>query len=142
MKSPRIQFALILLAVLSFSACADDDGGDCPAPSNDAGVRTDASPVMPTPPTPRPTPMYTYVDVVIHNLSSRTLLGIYVSPAFSSKWGEDYLDGTVSPGAKFTLTRVPCGLNYDIKITAGSFESVTEDVYIECDAPVTELAVR
>ena len=55
-------------------------------------------------------------NLVVTNKSKWAVHQMFLSPANDNEWGPDQLAaGTIEPGAKFTLNKIPCD-TYDIKI--------------------------
>jgi len=105
----KIQSLIAVLAVVTASACANPS---YPGPSDSGGTDPGAGETDPV-------PSRATTNLRVVNYTDTTVYYLYVSPSSSSSWGSDQLGSRViTPGSSFTLSGIPCGINYDVKAEA------------------------
>lgn len=94
----------LLISVVFLAACGGSSGGGTtPDPVGDTG---------------EPEPEKT-TSMTLDNQSGVTVAYFYISPASSSNWGPDQLRSqVVLSGREYTVTSLPCGSRYDVKVEA------------------------
>ncbi len=110
--------ALLGIFAMIISACSAEESADSGSgKSNAASERTT-----------------TYVQY--ENSTSETIVNIFMSRSDYRYWGVDQLEEDVLPaGKKFTLTEIPCGINYETKAVAQSGdEYLLLDTLVSCEA--------
>ena len=116
----KSMFGKAVLAVIgiSIAACSAEESAD--SGSGKSGAASERT--------------TTYVQ--FENSTSETIDNIFMSRSDSGYWGVDQLgEDVLSPGKKFTLTEIPCGINYDTKAVAQSGDEYQLlDTLVSCEA--------